>query len=88
MLKSGIAFNFIVTLACMAIGVLAIEGFVRLITDDGKQHNLEMWRYARDVKQISDDPLAGHEHRPNLQAELMAVDFRTNSRGLRDREFS
>ena len=83
MLKSGIAFDFIVTLACMAIGVLAIEGFVRLITDDGKQYDLEMWRYARDVKQISDDPLAGHEHRPNRQAKLIEVDFRTNSKRLR-----
>jgi lysophospholipase L1-like esterase len=47
-----------------------------------------MWKYARDVKQVSADPLLGHEHAPNRQARLMGVDFRTNSKGLRDREFS
>jgi lysophospholipase L1-like esterase len=47
-----------------------------------------MWKYARDVKQVATDPLIGHEHAPNRQAHLMGVDFRTNSHGLRDHEFS
>jgi lysophospholipase L1-like esterase len=45
-----------------------------------------MWKYARAVKQLSADPVLGHEHAPNRQAHLMGVDFRTNSHGLRDRE--
>src|SRR3954470_3203650 len=52
------------------------------------QFDLEMWKYARDVKQVAADPLIGHEHAPNRQAQLMGVDFRTNSHGLRDHEFS
>src|SRR5262245_28639267 len=52
------------------------------------QFDLEMWKYARDIKQLAADPLIGHEHAPNRQARLMGVDFRTNSQGLRDREFS
>src|SRR5215831_19651099 len=67
--------------------VLVIEIYVRVIADDGMQFDLEMWKYARDVKQLAADPLIGHEHAPNRQARLMGVDFRTNSQGLRDREF-
>jgi hypothetical protein len=52
--------NFIVALGSIAIGVLAIEGIVRFIVDDGRQYDLEMWKYARDVKRISNDPLLGH----------------------------
>jgi lysophospholipase L1-like esterase len=61
---------------------------VRVFVDDGMQYDLEMWKYARNVKQVASDPLIGHVHAPNRQAVLMGVDFRTNSRGLRDREFS
>ena len=47
---------------------------------------LEMWKYAKDVKQRSQDPEVGHRHRPNAQATLMSVDVNTNSLGLRDLE--
>jgi hypothetical protein len=43
---------------------------------------------ARDVKRLSADPLIAYEHAPNRAAVLMGVDFRTNSKGLRDREFA
>ena len=68
--------------------VLVIEIYARVIADDGMQFDLEMWKYARDVKQLSADPLLAHEHAPNRVAVLMGVDFQTNSKGLRDREFS
>jgi len=61
---------------------------VRTFFDDGKQFDLEMWKYALEVKGISSDPLIGHNHRPNRHAFLMGVQFDTNSKGLRDREFS
>jgi lysophospholipase L1-like esterase len=64
-----------------------IEVFVRVFADDGMQFDLEMWKYARDVKQVSSNAKLGHEHAPNRRATLMGVDFQTNSRGLRDRDF-
>jgi GDSL-like Lipase/Acylhydrolase family len=69
------------------IGLIGELG-VRLVADDGMQFDLEMWKYARDVKVVSRDPLIGHEHGLNRRAKLMGVDFVTNSQGLRDREFS
>jgi lysophospholipase L1-like esterase len=64
------------------------ELVIRLVADDGMQFDLEMWKYARDVKVVSSDPLIGHEHGSNRRARLMGVDLVTNSQGLRDREFS
>lgn len=82
------AFAAIATIGWTFAFLLMVEAYVRFVEDDGMQFDLEMWKYARDVKQISRDPQIGHEHAPNRQALLMGVDFRTNSRGLRDREFS
>jgi lysophospholipase L1-like esterase len=80
--------NFLATLISLVLAVFSLELLTRLVVDDGMQFDLEMWKYARDIKQVAADPLIGHEHAPNRQARLMGVDFRTNSQGLRDREFS
>ena len=48
------------------------------------QYDLEMWKYASRVKIVSDDPLIGHEHRPNADAVLMGVRVTTNDAGLRN----
>jgi lysophospholipase L1-like esterase len=52
------------------------------------QFDLEMWKYARDVKVISSNPTIGHEHGAKRRAELMGVDVETSAQGLRDREYS
>src|SRR5215468_10348006 len=80
--------NLLATLVSLIITAACLELLTRLVADDGMQFDLEMWKYARDVKQVAADPLIGHEHAPNRQARLMGVDFRTNSKGLRDREMS
>ena len=72
--------------ATMAVAAIGIELMVRVVIDDGMQFDLEMWKYARDIKRVAADPLIGHEHRPNTRARLMGVDVAINSRGLRDRE--
>ena len=64
----------------------AIEGLVRVVLDTGLHFNLEMWKYARDIKQRSDNPLIGHEHRPHARSFLMGVDVATNAEGHRDRD--
>jgi lysophospholipase L1-like esterase len=71
----------------LLLAAIGLELLTRFVADDGMQFDLEMWKYARDIKQLSADPVLGHEHAPNRQAKLMGVDFRTSSQGLRDREF-
>jgi len=80
--------NLLATLLSLVITAAGLEFLTRLVADDGMQFDLEMWKYAREVKQLAADPLIGHEHAPNRRARLMGVDFQTNAQGLRDREFS
>jgi hypothetical protein len=63
-----------------------LETYLRVVVDDGMNFDLEMWKYAQQIKQRSSDPLIGHEHRPLAHAHLMGVDIDTNSVGHRDRE--
>lgn len=83
-----LVFGLLAALLFTFVTALALEVLTRLVVDDGMQYDLEMWKYARDAKQVSDDPLIAHENAANRQAWLMGVDFQTNSKGLRDREFS
>jgi lysophospholipase L1-like esterase len=86
--KREYLFGIITALLSIGFVVLSMECFVRFIIDDGMQYDLEMWKYARDVKRLSSNPDLGHEHAPKRRSHLMGVDVETNSRGLRDREFS
>lgn len=65
-----------------------MELYVEVFVDDGMQYEIEMWRYAAEIKQISRNPRIGHEHHPEASARLMRVDVAINSDGLRDRELS
>jgi lysophospholipase L1-like esterase len=85
-MRRRILFDILAAVGSFAILTLGIEAYVRFVIDDGMQYDLEMWKYARDVKQLSNDPLIGHEHAPNRRTMLMGVEFNTNSQGLRDRE--
>ncbi len=81
-----VLFPAILVTLCLAITAAFTEIAVRLVADDGMQFDLEMWKYARDVKVVSPDSQIGHEHGPNRKAWLMGVDVETNSKGQRDRE--
>ncbi len=45
--------------------------------------DVEMWRYARFVKAVSDRPGVVEEHQPNAEAFLMGARVRTDGRGFR-----
>ncbi len=81
-----VLFPTLLLIVCLVITAVFTEVAVRLVADDGMQFDLEMWKYARDVKVVSDDPKIGHEHGANRHAQLMGVDVKTNSHGQRDRE--
>jgi hypothetical protein len=85
-MKREYAIGTLMVLGSLVIGALCIELFVRAFVDDGMHFDLEMWKYARNLKIISSDPSIGHVHRPNSQMRLMGVDVGINSNGLRERE--
>ena len=80
--------NALLALGISFLCLLALEGLSRLILDDGKLYELEMWKYAREIKVRDPGEELGHRHRPNAEAELMGVTIRTNSRGFRSPEIA
>src|SRR5687768_14016079 len=63
--------------------LLALEGVLRLSNSSMKNYDIEMWRYARELKVPSPDPALGHEHVPNTESTLQSVKIRINDLGLR-----
>ena len=48
-----------------------------------RNYDIEMWRYALELKKRADDPVLGHEHVASRSATLQSVEIRLNERGLR-----
>ncbi len=72
----------------LGLFLLVAEGFLRLYLAKNIFYDVEMSRYAVELKVDSPNPLVGHHHRPNAEARLMGVTVRTNSDGFRDGEYS
>ncbi len=83
-----IAFNALLILAASLVCFLALEGLTRLILDDGMLYELEMWKYAREIKVRDPRPDIGHRHRPQVEAQLMGVRVQTSSHGARGTEIA
>jgi hypothetical protein len=80
----GLAFGVGALVLCL----LVLEYAARVVLDgNGMHYGIEMWKYAKEVKQRSAHPLMSHEHAPNREAKLMGVNVRTGSQGLRDRDY-
>ena len=75
--------NTLLVVGLSLLCLLSLEGLTRLFLDDGMLYELEMWKYAREVKVRDMQPDLGHRHRPGAEARLMGVDVRTDSRGFR-----
>jgi lysophospholipase L1-like esterase len=75
------------TLGAVVVALAALEIFARLFLADGTNFDLEMWRYAKDLKRESPLPGVGHEHIPNGDGVYMAVEIKTNAHKLRDFDY-
>lgn len=73
--------------AVVIAGALA-EIFSRTVVDDGMHFDLEMWKYAKDIKKEADIAALGHEHRPGTSGQYMGVPVVINALGLRDKEYA
>jgi len=73
---------------CLTVVLTGVVGEVLLRVKNSSQQNyiIEMWRYARELKQISSDPRFGHLHIPNSKATLQNVEITINSLGMRGPE--
>ena len=79
--------NITAVLFSLLIAFGGAELVVRFALDTGLQYDIEMWKYARELKRVSEDPNIGHEHQPNSRAYLMGAEVRINEYGFRDDSF-
>jgi lysophospholipase L1-like esterase len=76
-------FNVVLTLLSLVIGVCLCEAVLRIKNRSMTNYDIEMWRYAKELKFRSPDPALDHEHVHNASAILQSVEIRTNEWGLR-----
>ena len=82
-MKKNFLFSAVLVVLCLALGLGFAEAILRVKNLSMQNYDIEMWRYARELKKRSDDPFLGHEHIPNSDALLQSVEIRINERGLR-----
>jgi GDSL-like Lipase/Acylhydrolase family len=75
--------NIFLVAVVLVVCALLLEAMTRLLVDDGMTYELEMWKYATDVKVRDFRPEQGHRHGANRSASLMSVPVRTNEQGFR-----
>jgi hypothetical protein len=78
----------IVTIVTLLVGIIAAEFILRLKNSDMTNYDIEMWRYAKELKVSSPNPILGHEHIPQTEAILQSTKIRINSLGLRGPEIT
>ena len=74
--------NAILVAVVLVVCALLLEAMTRLFVDDGVSYELEMWKYATDVKVRDLRPDMGHKHGPNRNTSLMSVDVRNMASSL------
>jgi lysophospholipase L1-like esterase len=68
----------------IVLALAVVEVAARVFFSDGTNFDVEMWRYAKDLKRVSDLPGVGHEHIPDSGGRYMGVDLKINAHKLRD----
>ena len=61
------------SLTSLAVALLAGELILRLQNSSMRNYNIEMWRYAKELKTPSAPPELGHEHLRNASADLQSA---------------
>ena len=81
-----IAGNLAAICISLAVAFGLGEVVMRVAFHGSMDFDMEMWKYATQIKVANDDPRVVHEHRPNGRAFLMGTEVTTNSFGLREGE--
>jgi len=72
----------ILMLISVTVCWFASEGFLRLKHNSMTYHDIEMWRYADELKQTSNAPALDFDHERSKSALLQNTDIRLNTWGL------
>jgi len=77
----------LIVVISLAFVVFLVEIGVRLYTRYAIVYDVEMTRYANQLKIESKNPKIGHVHRPESSAFLMGVPVEINGDGFRDQDY-
>ena len=66
------------------ISLLICEATLRIKNSIVPDYDIEMWKYAKKLKQKSPDKSIGHTHLIDKSAVLQKVKIETNNYGMRD----
>lgn len=75
--------NALALLIGLVLALLGGEVVARIVFHESMDFDMEMWKYATQIKVARDDSQVGYEHRADVSARLMGVEISTNSFGLR-----
>ena len=84
MKKKKIFFYFLVILLSLILIISTLEIAARIIVSNGLNLDIEMLKYAKSFKVISENKDVGLEHKTNIKKKLMNVDIELNSQGFRN----
>lgn len=77
------AVSLVLTFVSVAVCLLAGEVVLRIKNSSMKTYDIEMWRYAKELKRRSSDPDLGFDHVHSKSALLQGVQINLNEVGLR-----
>ena len=80
------AFSILLLSVTLVLCLLVAEAFLRIKNNAMTNYDIEMWRYANELKEKSDDPQIDFDHRRSQSALLQSTEIRLNSWGLRGPE--
>jgi hypothetical protein len=83
MSTKSLAFSVTLVLFSLAVSLGAGEVLLRLKNSSMSTYDIEMWRYAKDLKVRSDDPHLDFDHVKSKSSMLQNVTIRLNEWGLR-----
>jgi lysophospholipase L1-like esterase len=82
-----VAAGVLTTAMALCAFLVVSEITIRIYSHRSLVYDIEMSRYATEIKTASSNPLIGHVHKQNTEARLMGVSVKINSDGFRDREY-
>ena len=79
--------NLIIILLSFLISLIFVEIILRIKHNLRPNYDIEMWKYAKQLKVKSKNPKINHTHKKNKTAILQNVEISINDYGQRDKNF-
>jgi lysophospholipase L1-like esterase len=83
-----VIFSALLIVVSALLALCAAEVFLRIKNSAMTNYDIEMWRYANELKQKSDDPSIDFDHLHSRSALLQSTEIRLNGEGLRGPDIS